>query len=260
MNSMIADPALTGLASSVVARGASPILRIRNLNAGYGSIQVLRDVSFDILEGEIMAVVGANGAGKSTLFRTISGLIVPTSGEIWFDKTNIAGFGSAEIVSLGLSQAPEGRRVFNGMSVEENLRLGAFRRRDKSHASINAAIEQVFDYFPRLKERRKQLAGTLSGGEQQMCAIGRALMANPRLLVIDELSLGLAPIIVEELLHILEAIHESGRTVVLVEQDVSIALSFSDRAVVMQSGRVVMSGISSDLLSDSEIMKTYLGA
>ncbi|MDO8313600.1 MAG: ABC transporter ATP-binding protein [Sideroxyarcus sp.] len=260
MNSMIPDPALTSLADSVAARAASPILRIRNLNAGYGSIQVLRDVSFDIMEGEIMAVVGANGAGKSTLFRTISGLIVPTSGEIWFDKTNIAGFGSAEIVSLGLSQAPEGRRVFNGMSVEENLRLGAFRRRDKSRASINAAIEQVFDYFPRLKERRKQLAGTLSGGEQQMCAIGRALMANPRLLVIDELSLGLAPIIVEELLHILEVIHESGRTVVLVEQDVSIALSFSDRAVVMQSGRVVMSGISSDLLSDSEIMKTYLGA
>ncbi|MDB5798261.1 MAG: amino acid/amide transporter ATP-binding protein 2, family [Paucimonas sp.] len=241
------------------APAATPLLAIRNLNAGYGAIQVLRDVSFDIIEGDIMAVVGANGAGKSTLFRTISGLLTPSSGEIWFGQTNIAGLGSAEIVSLGLSQAPEGRRVFSGMTVEENLRLGAFRRRDKTRASVSAGMEQVFGNFPRLRERRKQLAGTLSGGEQQMCAIGRALMANPRLLVIDELSLGLAPIIVEELLHTLEVIHESGCTVVLVEQDVSIALSFSDRAVVMQAGQVVMSGISSELLSNSEIMKTYLG-
>jgi len=234
-------------------------MSIRNLNSGYGSIQILRDVSFDIMPGEILAVIGANGAGKSTLFRTISGLIAPTRGEILLDGANIAGLSSAEIVSRGVIQSPEGRRVFNGMTVEQNLRLGAFRRRDKSRESINRAIEQVYTYFPKLRDRRRQLAGTMSGGEQQMCAVGRALMGDPRVLVIDELSLGLAPIIVEELLHILEAIHDTGCTIVLVEQDISIALSFSDRAVVMQAGRVVMTGVSSDLLSDSQIIKTYLG-
>ena len=248
---------VTEIASSLSA--ATPILRIKGLNSGYGSIQVLRDVSFDIMQGEVLAVIGANGAGKTTLFRTISGLLTPSSGEILFGDVNIAGRGSAEIVSMGLSQAPEGRRVFNGMTIEENLKLGAFRRRDKSKASVNQAIEQVYQYFPKLRDRRKQLAGTLSGGEQQMLAIGRALMADPRVLVIDELSLGLAPIIVEELLNILEAIHATGCTIVLVEQDISIALSFSDRAVVLQSGQVVMTGASSDLLSDTEIVKTYLG-
>jgi branched-chain amino acid transport system ATP-binding protein len=238
---------------------ANPILRIQNLDAGYGAIQVLRDINFEVAKGEILAVIGTNGAGKSTLFRAISGLIVPTRGEIWLDDQNIAGRGSDEIVAMGLSQAPEGRRVFNGMTVEENLKLGAFRRPDKSRESVARALAQVYQYFPKLHERRKQLAGTLSGGEQQMCAIGRALMAAPRLLVIDELSLGLAPIIVEELLNVLEVIHETACTIILVEQDISIALSFSDRALVMQSGQIVMSGNSSELLSDAEIVKTYLG-
>jgi branched-chain amino acid transport system ATP-binding protein len=238
---------------------ASSILRIRELCSGYGSIQVLRGVSFDVARGEIFAVIGANGAGKTTLFRTISGLITPSGGEIWLDEINIAGRKSSEIVALGLTQAPEGRRVFNGMSVEENLVLGAFRRRDRSRASVDAGLEQVYQYFPKLRERRRQLAGTLSGGEQQMCAIGRALMADPRVLVIDELSLGLAPIVVEELLGILEEIHAAGRTIVLVEQDISVALAFSDRAVVMQTGRVVMNGASAELLSDAEVVKSYLG-
>jgi branched-chain amino acid transport system ATP-binding protein len=238
---------------------SAPALRVQSLNSGYGSIQVLRDVCFDVPRGEIFAVIGANGAGKTTLLRTISGLIKPSSGSIWLEEVNIAGLGSAEIVSLGLTQAPEGRRVFSGMTVEENLKLGAFRRKDKSRQGLSRALEQVYGYFPKLKERRRQLAGTLSGGEQQMCAIGRALMADPRVLVIDELSLGLAPIIVEEILGILEAIHDSGRTIVLVEQDVSVALGCSDRAVVMQTGRIVMSGVSSDLLSDTEIVKSYLG-
>ncbi|MBN9427601.1 MAG: ABC transporter ATP-binding protein [Burkholderiales bacterium] len=235
------------------------LLQIENLDAGYGSIQVLRDVSLSVRAGEILAVVGANGAGKSTLLRTISGLIAPTRGQIRFAGRDIAGRSSAEIVGLGLTQAPEGRRCFSGLSVEANLRLGALRRPDKSSAVIDAGLEQVYGYFPRLRERRNQLAGTLSGGEQQMCAIGRALMAQPKLLIIDELSLGLAPIIVAELLHILEAIHESGCTIVLVEQDISVALNFSDRAVVMQSGRVVLTGDAMSLRSDDDIVRTYLG-
>ncbi|WP_353194233.1 ABC transporter ATP-binding protein [Pusillimonas noertemannii] len=238
---------------------STPILQIQNLNSGYGQLQVLRDISFDVTPGEILAVIGANGAGKSTLFRTISGLIVPMSGNIWFDGINITGYDSARIVSRGLSHAPEGRRVFNGMTVEENLKIGAFRRADKSRASISAGLEQAYTYLPKLRDRRNQLAGTLSGGEQQMCAIGRALMADPRVLVIDELSLGLAPIIVEELLYTLENIQEGGCTIILVEQDISIALSFSDRAVVLQSGQVVMTAPSPELLSNPEIIKFYLG-
>ena len=236
-----------------------PVLRVENLDAGYGSIQVLRDISFEVFEGEILAVIGSNGAGKSTLFRAISGLIVPTRGAIWLGDANVAGVPPSDIVARGLSQAPEGRHVFKGMTVEENLRLGAFRRADKSRPAITQALEEVYTHFPRLRDRRKQLAGTMSGGEQQMCAIGRALMAAPKVLVIDELSLGLAPIIVQELLRILDAIHQTGTTIILVEQDISIALNFSDRALVMQSGQLVMSGVSSELLSDAQIMKTYLG-
>lgn len=235
------------------------ILRVEHLDAGYGAIQVLHDISFEVRSGEILAVIGSNGAGKSTLFRAISGLITPSRGAIWMDGVNLVGAGPSDIVAHGIGQAPEGRHVFKGMTVEENLRLGAFRRRDKSRAVVAAALEQVYQYFPKLRDRRRQLAGTLSGGEQQMCAIGRALMAAPRVLVIDELSLGLAPIIVQELLHILDAINQTGTTVILVEQDISIALNFSDRALVMQAGQLVMRGVSSDLLSDTQIMKTYLG-
>ena len=235
------------------------LLCIEELDSGYGSIQVLRNVSFGVEQGEILAIVGANGAGKTTLLRTISGLITPSRGSIRLGGANLVGRSSSEIVALGLTQAPEGRRVFSGMSVEENLRLGALRRPNKTHQSVNEGLEHAYACFPQLRERRNQLAGTLSGGEQQMCAIGRAFMANPQLLMIDELSLGLAPLIVEELLRVLESIHESGCTIVLVEQDISVALRFSDRAVVMQSGCIVLSGTASSLLADDEIVKTYLG-
>ncbi|WP_424139205.1 ABC transporter ATP-binding protein [Roseomonas chloroacetimidivorans] len=235
------------------------MLRVEGLDAGYGAIQVLRGISFELRTGEVVAIIGANGAGKTTLLRTLSGLIAPMRGAIWLNGVNIAGRNCAEIVQLGLSQAPEGRRVFSGLTVEENLRLGAFRRPEKSRQVVAGAIEQVFCYFPRLRERRRQLAGTLSGGEQQMVAIGRALMADPKLLVIDELSLGLAPIIVEEILHILGDIYEAGRTIVLVEQDVPVALGFSDRALVLQSGRIVAQGPSRALLEDKQIIASYLG-
>ncbi len=235
------------------------LLRIEGLDAGYGSIQVLRNLCFSVEQGEILAIVGANGAGKTTLLRTISGLIKPSQGSIHLGGKNLVGRSSSEIVALGLTQAPEGRRVFSGMSVEENLRLGALRRPNKTRQSVSEGLEHAYACFPRLRERRNQLAGTLSGGEQQMCAIGRAFMAKPQLLMIDELSLGLAPLIVQELLHTLESIHESGCTIVLVEQDISVALSFSDRAVVMRSGCIVLTGTASSLLADDEIVKTYLG-
>jgi branched-chain amino acid transport system ATP-binding protein len=242
-----------------MGRQVPELLRIEGVDSGYGSIQVLRQISFTVNRGEIVAIVGANGAGKTTLLRTISGLIKPTRGSISLEGVSLAGHTTSEIVAMGLTQAPEGRRVFSGMSVEENLRLGALRRPGKTRQSVNEGLEHTYECFPRLRERRDQLAGTLSGGEQQMCAIGRAFMAKPQLLMIDELSLGLAPVIVEELLRTLETIHESGCTILLVEQDVSVALSFSDRAVVMQSGCIVLSGEASSLRADGEIVKTYLG-
>jgi branched-chain amino acid transport system ATP-binding protein len=235
------------------------ILQITDLSAGYGDIVVLRDVSLEVRKGEVLAVIGTNGAGKSTLLRTVSGLLPAKSGSIRMDGRELTAMSASEIVGHGIAHAPEGRRVFSGFTVEENLRLGAFRRGDKSRAALAAAVDRVFDYFPRLKERRRQLAGTMSGGEQQMCAIGRALMADPRLLVIDELSLGLAPRVVEELLNILARIHEAGTTIILVEQDVAVALGFSDRAVVLQAGSVVLTGDAEELLVNSDMVKTYLG-
>ncbi|MDO8279052.1 MAG: ABC transporter ATP-binding protein [Burkholderiaceae bacterium] len=235
------------------------LLRIQGLTSGYGKTQVLNGVDFHVNRDEILAIIGANGAGKSTLLRTISGLIEPTAGSIHFDGRDITGLSSPAIVAAGLTHAPEGRRVFSGMSVEENLVLGALRRPGKSPATVARALEEVFVYFPRLRERRRQLAGTLSGGEQQMCAIGRALMAKPKLLVVDELSLGLAPLIVHELLDVLASIQQAGCTIVLVEQDISVALSFADRAVVMQLGRVVLTGAADSLLGNEEIVKSYLG-
>jgi branched-chain amino acid transport system ATP-binding protein len=234
------------------------ILGVVGLNAGYQHIQVLRDVTFSVSRGEIFAIVGTNGAGKSTLLRTISGLIAPMSGSINFEGTEIAGRDAADIVSCGISQSPEGRRCFAGLTIEENLRLGAISRRAGSPA-LGDRLESVYGYFPRLRERRRQLAGTLSGGEQQMCALGRALMALPKLLIVDELSLGLAPIIVQELLRTLQGIQESGTTIMLVEQDVGVALSFSDRAIVMQQGQIVLQGYSEHLLGSEHVVNSYLG-
>ena len=241
------------------ATAPGPILEVAGLFSGYGQVEVLRDIGFAVRPGEMLAVVGANGAGKTTLLRTISGLLVPQSGAIRFSGQDIAGRSPSAIVSMGVAHAPEGRRLFSGMTVEENLRLGAYARQDKSRPAIAASMARVFSHFPRLRERRRQLAGTLSGGEQQMCAIGRALMAEPRLLMIDELSLGLAPLIVEELVHILHAINATGTTVLLVEQDVSVALGVCSRAVVLQTGRIAMTGDSAALLDDEDIIKSYLG-
>jgi branched-chain amino acid transport system ATP-binding protein len=250
---------MAALPDTTAAPPALPLLSVRGLDGGHGPIQVLTNISFDLCEGELVAVIGANGAGKTTLLRILSGLIQPMRGSIRFAGQEIAGSSSDEIVGLGLCQAPEGRRLFSGLTVEENLRLGSYRRRDKSVRVVTDALGQVFEYFPRLAERRRQLAGTMSGGEQQMCAIGRALMAGPRLLAIDELSLGLAPVIVEELVTILYDIHEAGTTVLLVEQDVSVALGVADRALVMQSGKIVLQGSPGELLADDTIIKSYLG-
>lgn len=236
-----------------------PLLRIENLVGGYGDIRILNDISLTIDQGEMLALVGSNGAGKTTLLRTISAILSATSGSIRFMGEEISRASSHEVARLGIAQVPEGRRLFSGMTVEENLRLGAYSRVDKTALTVTRGLEQVFEYFPRLRERRRQLAGTLSGGEQQMCSIGRALMANPRLLMIDELSLGLAPLIVAELVAILRAIHASGTTILLVEQDVSVALQISERAIVLQTGRVVLEGPSSELISKDDIVKSYLG-
>ncbi|MCW5749599.1 MAG: ABC transporter ATP-binding protein [Alphaproteobacteria bacterium] len=235
------------------------MLSVRKLRAGYGPIEVLHEIGLEVERGEIHAIVGANGAGKTTLLRVISGLIRPDAGGVFFGDRDISRTSPADIVELGISQAPEGHRVFRGLSVEENLRLGAYRRAARGRADIDRALDEIFGYFPKLFERRRQLAGTLSGGEQQMCSIGRALMTAPQLLIIDELSLGLAPIIVEELLNILSKIHAAGTTVLLVEQDISVALGFSDRASVIQSGHVVLKGPAGELLKDPQIVSTYLG-
>lgn len=237
----------------------SPLLQVQGLHSGYGKIPVLRDLSFAIWPNEIVAILGANGAGKSTLMRTLSGLLQPSAGSISFAGHDIGRLGSSDIVKLGLAQAPEGRRMFSGLTVEENLRLGAFARPDKDAASVHSDLDAVFAYFPRLNERRLQLAGTLSGGEQQMCAIGRALMGRPKMLMIDELSLGLAPIIVEALLEALILVHEGGTTILLVEQDVSVALGFADRAIVLETGRIVRTGDCRSMLAEDDIVRNYLG-
>jgi branched-chain amino acid transport system ATP-binding protein len=244
------------MTSAIVSQ---PLLTVHHLTAGYGPIEVLHDLSFEVRPREVLAIVGPNGAGKSTLLRALSGLIPASAGSMVFDGRELVGCGSAEIVELGLCHAPEGRRLFSGLTVEENLRLGSFRRPDKSRAVVADAIEQVFSYFPRLRERRRQLAGTMSGGEQQMCAIGRALMGRPRLLAVDELSLGLAPVIVEEIINILQDINAAGTTILLIEQDASVALGISDRAVVMRGGQIVAEADAEALLNDESLIKTYLG-
>jgi ABC-type branched-subunit amino acid transport system ATPase component len=234
-----------------------PLLRIRNLSVAYGDVQVLWGVDLDVLPGEIVALVGANGAGKSTLLAAISGLVVPLAGEIVFDGRNIAGASTQQIVDLGIVQVPEGRRLFPAMAVRDQLLLGAFRRRDK--AQVWADMARVLDLFPRLKDRTRQLAGSLSGGEQQMVAIGRALMARPRLLMIDELSLGLAPVIVENLVEIIRQVNQEGTTVLMVEQDVQTALEQASRGYVLETGRITLSAPAADLLRDERVKRAYLG-
>lgn len=232
------------------------LLDIQGIDAGYGEVQVLWDVSLHVDEGEVVALVGSNGAGKSTLLKVISGIISPMSGRVSFAGQDITGLPSERIVARGIVQVPEGRRLFAEMSVEENLLMGAYSRRDDG---IQQDLQWVYDLFPILGERRKQEAGSLSGGEQQMCAVGRGLMGRPKLLVVDEMSLGLAPIIVDDLIEIVAQINQQGTTVLLVEQDVQVALEQADRGYVFEVGRVSMAGPATELLQDPKVREAYLG-
>ncbi|WHZ03093.1 ABC transporter ATP-binding protein [Neobacillus sp. YX16] len=233
------------------------MLKIEDINVFYGNIHALKGVSLDINEGEIVTLIGANGAGKSTLLKTISGLLKPKNGSILFEGQSISGKVAQSIVKQGLSHVPEGRRVFANMSVEENLELGAYLRKDKQ--GIKEDFEKVYNLFPRLLERRKQLSGTLSGGEQQMLAMGRALMARPKLLLLDEPSMGLAPLLVKTIFRIIEEINKSGTTILLVEQNANMALSIADRAYVIETGKIVISGSSEELNQSDQIRMAYLG-
>ncbi|HEY7347017.1 MAG TPA: ABC transporter ATP-binding protein [Ktedonobacterales bacterium] len=243
-----------------LSRSTLPLLTIQNLATGYGDNQVLWDVSLEILSGELIALVGANGAGKTTLLTTISRLLPVWRGSITFAGREIARVGAEQVVRLGLAHIPQGRRLFAGLNVEENLRLGAYTHRAGSARAIADDLERVFTFLPKLRERRKQLAGSLSGGEQQMCAIGRGLMARPELLLIDELSLGLAPNVVDDILAALDTIHQQEKlSILLVEQDVQIALERADRGYVIENGRIVLSGSASALMDSPQVRAAYLG-
>ena len=232
------------------------MIRIEGLNAGYGPLQVLRDVTLDVGEGEIVAVLGSNGVGKTTLNNTISGLIKPSSGSIYFDDVLISGRDPVEIVDMGLIHVPEGRKLFPNLSVKENLELGSYRR-GKSNRASN--LERVLGVFPKLKERLFQTAGTLSGGEQQMVAIARGLMGEPRVLLLDEPSLGLSPLLVEQMFTLIKQINESGLAVILVEQNVIQSLAIANRAFVIAEGTVAISGPAADLRENSDLKRSYLG-
>lgn len=233
------------------------MLEVKNLSVHYGMIQAVRNVNFKVNEGEIVSLIGANGAGKSTILKTLSGLIHPSEGEIVYLGENIASTSAKKIVEKGLVQVPEGRHVFPGLTVKENLELGAFLRKDKEE--IQKDMEAVFERFPILKERKDQDAQTLSGGEQQMLAMGRALMSRPKLLFLDEPSMGLAPIFIREIFKIIQEIQKTGTTVLLIEQNAKMALSISNRAYVLETGSVVLSSTGQELLESDEIQKAYLG-
>lgn len=236
---------------------AEPMLKIDNIDVYYGAIHALKGISLTVNKGEIVTLIGANGAGKSTALRTISGLLKPQNGKISFEGQEITGVKAHEIVKLGISQVPEGRRIFTEMTVMENLDMGAFTRKDKD--GIKEDLAQVFKRFPRLEERRDQLAGTLSGGEQQMLAMGRALMSRPNLLLLDEPSMGLAPLLIKEIFHIIEDINKTGTTVLLVEQNANMALSIANRAYVLETGRITLAGDAKKLAASEDVRKAYLG-
>jgi len=236
------------------------MLRIKNLEAAYGNLKVLRQVTMHVNPGEIVTIIGANGAGKTTLLRTISGLLPPRDGEILFDKESVRMMAAERIVFLGCSLVPEGRQVFGPMTVRENLILGAcvqFKRKKKEE--VEHDLGHVFSLFPRLREREKQLAGTLSGGEQQMLAIARALMARPKLIMMDEPSMGLAPLIVKDIFTIVQRLRDEGNTVLLVEQNAMAALRIADRGYVLETGRIVLQGTSEELLANRDVQRAYLG-
>ncbi|CUH93567.1 ABC transporter ATP-binding protein [Herbinix luporum] len=233
------------------------MLEVKNLQVYYGVIQAIKKVSFKVEEGEIIALIGANGAGKTTILHTVSGLISAKQGEVLYNGVDLQKIPAHKIVSLGLAHVPEGRRVFAQLSVYENLLLGAYTRSDKGE--IEETLEQVFKRFPRLKERKSQMAGTLSGGEQQMLAMGRALMSKPKIILLDEPSMGLSPILVEEVFDIIKSINKSGTTVLLVEQNAKKALSIAHRAYVLETGNIVLEGDAKVLMNDESVKKAYLG-
>ena len=237
-------------------RQADLLLEVSDIHVFYGAIHAIKGISFDVSRGEIVALIGANGAGKSTTLNTIAGLLRPRSGSIRFKGENVTGTPASRMVFKGLALCPEGRRIFQQMTVKENLEMGAFSR---PNTEIAGAMEDVFTRFPRLKEREKQVAGTLSGGEQQMLAMGRALMGKPDLLMLDEPSMGLAPILVEQIFAIIGELHAAGTTILLVEQNAQMALSVADRAYVLETGTIGMSGLAADLLNDDAVRKAYLG-
>ncbi|MBQ8139461.1 MAG: ABC transporter ATP-binding protein [Lachnospiraceae bacterium] len=235
---------------------ADTLLKVDDLNVYYGNIHAIKGISFEVKEGEIVTLIGANGAGKSTSLNTVSGLLKPKTGTIEFCGKSIAGMPAHKIVRDGLALCPEGRRVFLQLSVKENLEMGAYTR---SMSEVGESIEKVYELFPRLKERYKQVAGTLSGGEQQMLAMGRALMSKPRLMMLDEPSMGLAPILVDQIFDIIKDLHKAGTTILLVEQNARKALAVADRAYVLETGRIVNTGTGRELLSDDSVKKAYLG-
>ena len=232
------------------------MLTVSDINVYYGAIHAIKNVSFEVNEGEVVALIGANGAGKSTTLKTMSGLLRSQTGTIEFLGQNIMHMPADKLVAAGLAHVPEGRRVFAQMSVEENLEMGAFTR---PNSEIAPGLERVYARFPRLKERRRQVAGTLSGGEQQMLAMGRALMSSPKLLMLDEPSMGLAPILIEQIFDIVRELHAAGTTILLVEQNAQMALSIASRAYVMETGKITLSGTGDELLHNDEVRKAYLG-
>ncbi len=234
------------------------LLEVKDLEVHYGVIKAIKGISFEVNQGEVIALIGANGAGKTTTLHTVTGLIQPSHGQIIFDGKDITKIPPHKIVGMGMAHVPEGRRIFQQLTVLENLKLGAYTRKDKN--LIAATLKMVYERFPRLEERKNQVAGTLSGGEQQMLAMGRALMSNPRIILMDEPSMGLSPLLVSEIFDIIKVISEGGTTVLLVEQNAQKALSIADRAYVLETGNISLSGKASDLINDESVRKAYLGA
>lgn len=234
----------------------APLLKVDNIEVYYGMIKALKGVSFEVNKGEIVALIGANGAGKTTILHTVTGLLKPKTGKILFNDQDITKTPAHKIVSMGMAHVPEGRRIFSQLSVIDNIRLGAFTRKDKDE--IEQTLKYVYERFPRLQERKNQIAGTLSGGEQQMLAMGRALMSKPDFILMDEPSMGLSPLLVSEIFDIIKAINENGTTVLLVEQNAKKALSIADRAYVLETGNIVLSGDAKDLMNDESVKKAYL--
>ena len=232
------------------------LLSVNDINVYYGSIHAIKGVSFEVNEGEVVTLIGANGAGKSTILNTVSGLLHSKTGSVAFDGQDIGGVAPHNIVKMGMAHCPEGRRVFSQLTVEENLQMGGFTR---PSSEIPQSMEEVYAQFPRLKERRRQIAGTLSGGEQQMLAMGRALMSSPKLLLLDEPSMGLAPILVAQIFDIIDQLHKAGKTILLVEQNAQMALSIATRGYVLETGKVVLTGEGRDLLVNDAVRKAYLG-